>query len=80
MGGHTSVVALEKVPDEKVRCYGISGGTHVDSRVLRIGRSFEKPSLVGGPGRTAVTGAYYLTSRIFRAIRATPLTPRSRFS
>ncbi|MFZ0830950.1 MAG: UTP--glucose-1-phosphate uridylyltransferase [Thermoplasmata archaeon] len=72
LGSRASVVALEKVPKEKVGNYGIAGGTSVDARVLRIERLVEKPRIADAPGDTALTGAYYLTPTIFEAIRSTP--------
>jgi UTP--glucose-1-phosphate uridylyltransferase len=72
LGGHASVIALEKVPEEKLGNYGIAGGSPVDSHVLRIERLVEKPRVADAPGNTAVTGAYYLTPTIFQAIRNTP--------
>jgi len=72
LGGRASVLALERVPEEKLGSYGIAGGTPVDAHVLRIDRLVEKPRVADAPGRTAVTGAYYLTPTIFEAIRNTP--------
>lgn len=72
MGGKSSVVALEKVPKDKLGSYGIAGGTPVDSHVLHIERLVEKPKPADAPGDTALTGAYYLTPTIFEAIRKTP--------
>lgn len=72
MGGKASVVALERVPRDKISSYGIAGGTPVDPQVIRIERLVEKPKPADAPGDTALTGAYYLTPAIFSAIRATP--------
>ena len=72
LGGRTSVVALEKVPQEKLGSYGVAGGPSVDPQVLRIERLVEKPRPGQAPGDTALTGAYYLTPAIFEAIRGTP--------
>jgi UTP--glucose-1-phosphate uridylyltransferase len=72
LGGRASVVALERVPKEKLGNYGIAGGTAVDSNLLRIERLVEKPKPSEAPGDTALTGAYYLTPAIFDAIKSTP--------
>ncbi|MGC2288626.1 MAG: UTP--glucose-1-phosphate uridylyltransferase [Thermoplasmata archaeon] len=71
-GGKSSVVALEKVPKEKVGSYGIAGGVPAGPHVIRIERLVEKPRVADAPGDTALTGAYYLTPAIFDAIRGTP--------
>jgi UTP--glucose-1-phosphate uridylyltransferase len=72
LGGQASVVALERVPREKLGSYGVAGGTPVDEQVIRIERLVEKPKPADAPGDTALTGAYYLTPAIFEAIRNTP--------
>ena len=71
LGGRTSVIALERVPREKLGSYGIAGGTPVEPHVIRIERLVEKPKVADAPGDTALTGAYYLTPAIFEAIRST---------
>lgn len=72
LGGRASIVALERVPKDKLGSYGIAGGTAVDSHVIRIERLVEKPKVADAPGDTALTGAYYLTPAIFEAIHNTP--------
>jgi UTP--glucose-1-phosphate uridylyltransferase len=72
MGGRSSVLALEVVPDDKVSSYGIAAGPEVAERTLEIERLVEKPRVEDAPGRTAITGAYYLTPTVFEAIRETP--------
>jgi UTP--glucose-1-phosphate uridylyltransferase len=71
-GGRASVVALEKVPKEKLSHYGVVGGPSAGPRVIRIEKMVEKPKPADAPGDSAMTGAYYLTPAIFDAIRATP--------
>lgn len=65
------VLAVETVPDDKVKDYGIVEGDEVRPGVFRCRRLIEKP----GPGVTAsrlgITGAYVLTKEIYGAINAT---------
>jgi UTP--glucose-1-phosphate uridylyltransferase len=71
LGGASSVIAIEPVPDSKVGDYGIVGGTEISPGVLAIDRLVEKPSLEAAPSRFGITGAYFLTPGIFDAIRHT---------
>jgi UTP--glucose-1-phosphate uridylyltransferase len=72
LGGASSVLAIEPVPDEKVADYGIVGGPEVRPGVVEIRALVEKPTLAEAPSRLGITGAYYLTPQIFDAIRETP--------
>jgi len=67
----TSVLAVEEVPPEKVRRYGVVEGTSLGPRQVRIGRLVEKPA----PGETdsalAIAGRYVLTPAVFDALEAT---------
>jgi len=71
LGGKSSVLAIETVPDEKVGDYGIVGGPEVQPGVVEIHTLVEKPTLVEAPSRLGITGAYILTPGIFDAIRET---------
>lgn len=67
-----SAVALEVVPEDRVHQYGIVGGRSIAPNALRIERLVEKPRPEDAPSRFAITGAYWLSPRIFDCIRATP--------
>ncbi|MCI4372840.1 MAG: UTP--glucose-1-phosphate uridylyltransferase [Thermoplasmata archaeon] len=67
-----SAVALEVVPEDRVHQYGIVGGTSLGPKAIRIDRLVEKPRAEDAPSRFALTGAYWLSPRIFDCIRATP--------
>jgi len=67
-----SAVALEVVPEDRVHQYGIVGGTSLGPNALRIERLVEKPRVEDAPSRFALTGAYWLSPKIFDCIRATP--------
>lgn len=61
-----SVIALEKVPEEKVGLYGIVGGKAVDSTSpFPIEIVVEKPSVEKAPSRWAIIGRYVLTAKVF---------------
>ncbi len=72
LGGRSSVLAIETVPDEKLGDYGIVDGPEVRPGVVEVQRLVEKPTPSEAPSRLGITGAYYLTPGIFDAIRATP--------
>lgn len=66
-----SILAVERVPDDKVGDYGIIAGPEVDSGLYRCERLVEKPSLAEAPSRLGITGAYVLTPEIYAAIDRT---------
>jgi UTP--glucose-1-phosphate uridylyltransferase len=63
-------VAVEKVPDDKVKDYGIVEGPEVDG-VVRCTDLIEKPALSATSSRLGLTGAYLLTPDIYGALRHT---------
>jgi UTP--glucose-1-phosphate uridylyltransferase len=65
------ILAVERVPDEKVEDYGIITGTEVAHGLYRCERLVEKPSIREAPGRLGITGAYVLTPDIYSAIDQT---------
>jgi UTP--glucose-1-phosphate uridylyltransferase len=71
-GARSSVVALEVVPEDRVSQYGIVGGREISPGLIEVDTLVEKPSPREAPSRMAITGAYFLTPRIFDAIRSTP--------
>lgn len=71
LGGKYSVLSVESVPDSKVKDYGIVQGHEVAPGVLEVERMVEKPRLEDAPSRLGITGAYFLTPSIFRAIEET---------
>ena len=73
---HASVVAVERVPHEETRRYGVIGGTPVESdhsgRLWRVDRVVEKPDPADAPSDLAIIGRYVLTPAVLRALAATP--------
>jgi UTP--glucose-1-phosphate uridylyltransferase len=72
LGGRSSVIAVDRVPDNKVSDYGIVGGKEIRPGVIDVKTLVEKPSLADAPSRFGITGAYVLTPEIFAAIKKTP--------
>ncbi|MDE2618343.1 MAG: UTP--glucose-1-phosphate uridylyltransferase GalU, partial [Burkholderiales bacterium] len=67
-----SVLAVQEVPQEQVRRYGIVAGTPAGERLLQIERIVEKPAPEVAPSRLAVAGRYILTPGVFEQIRQQP--------
>jgi UTP--glucose-1-phosphate uridylyltransferase len=68
---HASILAIEPVPDEKVKDYGIIDGPEIEPGVYRCDRLVEKPALKDAPSRLGITGAYVLSPAIYDAIDRT---------
>jgi len=67
-----SVLAVQEVPQEQVRRYGIVAGTPTGERLMQIERIVEKPAPEVAPSRLAVAGRYILTPGVFEQIRQQP--------
>ncbi len=63
-----SMIAVQEVPAEHTRRYGIVGGKPVGDRLLDIDRMVEKPAPEVAPSRLGVAGRYVLTPRVFDEI------------
>ncbi|MGH8821039.1 MAG: UTP--glucose-1-phosphate uridylyltransferase GalU [Rhodoferax sp.] len=74
LGG--SLLAVQEVPLDQVRRYGIVAGDTVDgphnARVLKVRTMVEKPSPENAPSRMGVAGRYILTPGVFEQIRNQP--------
>ena len=66
------VVALERVPREKVSRYGIVGGSEIEPGWFRLDQLVEKPAPEDAPSDLAIAGRYVFTSEIFDQIDRTP--------
>ncbi len=64
-----SVLAVQEVPEDQVRRYGIIAGSPAGERLIGIERIVEKPAPEAAPSRMGVAGRYILTPRIFDEIR-----------
>jgi len=67
-----SVVAVERVPREKVSRYGIVDGRPVSDRVYATSGLVEKPDPASSPSDLAVAGRYVLTPAFYEALDRTP--------
>lgn len=65
---HTSLIALEQVPNELVYKYGVAGVMDGD---LRITELVEKPKPEDAPSNLAVVGRYIFTPRLMDLLRKT---------
>jgi len=63
-----SMIAVQEVPAEHTRRYGIVGGKPVGDRLLDIDRMVEKPAPDVAPSRLGIAGRYVLTPRVFEEI------------
>jgi UTP--glucose-1-phosphate uridylyltransferase len=69
---HASILAVQEVPPEQTRRYGIVAGTKVNERVVDITQMVEKPDPQDAPSRLGVAGRYILTPGVFREIENQP--------
>jgi len=67
-----SILAVQEVPAEHTRRYGIVAGTPVSERMMDVTRIVEKPAPDVAPSRLGVAGRYILTPDIFAEIRNQP--------
>ncbi len=67
-----SIIAVQEVPAEHTRRYGIVAGNPVGERLVDITRIVEKPAADVAPSRLGVAGRYVLTPRVFDEIAAQP--------
>jgi len=67
-----SVVALEKVPPEKVQRYGVIDGELVEERLVKARGFVEKPSPAEAPSDLAIASRYVFTPDIFEYLDRTP--------
>ena len=67
-----SILAVQEVPLEHVRRYGIVAGDKQGERLVKVSRMVEKPSPEEAPSRLGVAGRYILTPGVFDKIRNQP--------
>ncbi len=68
----SSIIAVEKVPMEKVSRYGIVGGKSLSDQMMEVSQFVEKPAVDKAPSDLAIAGRYILTPEIFKALERTP--------
>ena len=71
-----TVVALHRLPKERLSSYGIVGVEKIASRLFKIKKIVEKPRPEEAPSDLSVVGKYVLTPEVFGYLQK--LTPNSR--
>ncbi|NMM05509.1 UTP--glucose-1-phosphate uridylyltransferase GalU [Polaromonas sp.] len=64
-----SIIAIQEVPAEQTRRYGIVAGDEVRPGLIKISHMVEKPAPEDAPSRMGVAGRYILTPAVFEHIR-----------
>ena len=67
-----SILAVQEVPPEQTRRYGMVAGTPVNERMLDLSHMVEKPAPEDAPSNLGVAGRYILTPGVFREIANLP--------
>ncbi|MBT9458942.1 MAG: UTP--glucose-1-phosphate uridylyltransferase GalU [Burkholderiaceae bacterium] len=67
-----SILAVQEVPAEHTRRYGIVAGTPINDRLIDVSRIVEKPDPAVAPSRLGVAGRYILTPGVFHEIANQP--------
>ncbi len=67
----SSVIAVDKIPMEKVSSYGVVDGEEVDEGVYKINDLVEKPPVEEAPSNLAILGRYVLMPEIFDYLEKT---------
>ena len=67
----SSIIAVERVPEDKVHRYGVIKGKQVENNLYEIVDIIEKPSREEAPSNIATIGRYVLTPRIFECLEKT---------
>jgi UTP--glucose-1-phosphate uridylyltransferase len=67
-----SIIAVQEVPADQTKRYGIVAGTQVNERMMDVSRIVEKPSAEDAPSRLGVAGRYILTPGVFHEIANQP--------
>ena len=67
-----SILAVQEVPAEHTRRYGIVAGNPVSENLMDVSRIVEKPAPEDAPSRLGVAGRYILSPAVFEQIRLQP--------
>ncbi len=63
-----SVVALEEVPESKVRRYGVMDGKSIGTNLYKVKTFIEKPSIEKAPSNLVIASRYILDGHIFECL------------
>lgn len=67
----TTILGVQKVPEEDVSKYGIVNGIHIEDRVYKVKDLVEKPSIEEASSNIAILGRYIITPEIFNILENT---------
>ena len=67
----TSILGVQKVPDEDVSKYGIVNCVHIEDRVYKVKDLIEKPKKEDAPSNIAILGRYIISAKIFECLENT---------
>ncbi|MGM0396194.1 MAG: UTP--glucose-1-phosphate uridylyltransferase GalU [Bacillota bacterium] len=67
----TTILGVQKVPDNDVNKYGIVDGNHIEDGIYKVNNLVEKPSIQDAPSNIAILGRYIINPAIFEAIEET---------
>ena len=67
-----SILAVQEVPAEHTKRYGIVAGQMQSDRIMDVSQIVEKPAPEVAPSRLGVAGRYILTAGVFDQIRQQP--------
>ncbi|MFL5649414.1 MAG: UTP--glucose-1-phosphate uridylyltransferase GalU [Chloroflexota bacterium] len=70
------VIAVERVPRERIHQYGVIAGRNIDGNVWEISDLVEKPKAEEAPSDLAIIGRYVLTPDLFPILAATAADKR----
>lgn len=70
------VIALYRLPREKLSAYGVVGVEKIASRLYKIKEIVEKPSIDAAPSNLAIVGKYILTPESFGYLRQVKLSEK----
>jgi len=70
------IIALYRVPREKIPSYGIVKVEKIANRLYKIKKIIEKPDIDEAPSNLAIVGKYILTSEVFDYLQKTKVLKR----
>lgn len=63
------VLAIKKMPQEKLSAYGVAGVEKIASRLYKIKKITEKPEIGKAPSDLVIVGKYILTPEVFNYLK-----------
>lgn len=63
------VLAVKKMPQEKLSAYGVAGVEKIASRLYKIKKIIEKPEINKAPSDLVIVGKYILTPEVFSYLK-----------